>query len=95
MYYDDDPGIDLEAIETQRRDADLEQAAMEREGNRLDALRDKGICTHSSGVGYLKTPVYPEQVGLKPGQIRCTEGTGGCTFVADNDEEWCAAQEAL
>ncbi|MEW1842999.1 hypothetical protein AB0392_34095 [Nonomuraea angiospora] len=94
-YFEDDYGTDMEAIETLRRDADLEQAAMEREGNRLAALRKRGICTHSSGVTYRDPPVYEAQVGLRPGQSRCTEGTGGCTFVADSDEEWNAAQDAL
>ncbi|MEU7855128.1 hypothetical protein [Nonomuraea sp. NPDC049141] len=95
MYYDDDPGTDYEAIETQRMDADLEMAEMERRGNYLHALRQRGICTHSSGVEYRDPPVYPEQVGLKPGQSRCTEGTGGCTLVVNSDKEWYAAQDAL
>ncbi|MCF6467298.1 hypothetical protein FAF44_02575 [Nonomuraea sp. MG754425] len=94
-YFADDYGTDTEAIETLQRDADLEQTAMEREGNRLAALRAKGICTHSSGVMYRDPPVYPEQAGLRPGQTRCTEGTGGCTFVANSDEEWNATQDAL
>ncbi|MEV4083038.1 hypothetical protein AB0J43_22495 [Nonomuraea fuscirosea] len=93
MY--DDFGTDMEAIESLRRDADLEQAAMEREGNRLAALRARGICTHSSGVEYRDPPFYPEQVGLRPGQSRCTEGTGGCMFVANSEAEWQAAQDAL
>ncbi|TYB71133.1 hypothetical protein FXF51_01485 [Nonomuraea sp. PA05] len=91
----DDWGTDMEAIEDARRDADLEQAAMEREGNRLAALRARGICTHSSGVAYRDPPVYPEQDGLLPRQSRCTEGTAGCTRVFNSDEEWVAAQEAL
>jgi hypothetical protein len=94
-YFDDDPGTDLEAIETQRHDADLEQAAMEREGNRLAALRAQGICTHSSGVESRNPPFYESQVGLKPGQSRCTEGTGGCARVFNSDAEWAAAQAAL
>ncbi|TDD17237.1 hypothetical protein [Nonomuraea diastatica] len=68
---------------------------MERRGNYLAALRAKGVCTRSSGVMYRDPPVYQAQVGLKPGQSRCTEGTGGCTFVADPDAEWYAAQDAL
>ncbi|MGR6921258.1 hypothetical protein ACU635_44040 [[Actinomadura] parvosata] len=95
MSYGDDYGTDMEAIEDLRHDADLEQAAMEREGDRLAALRAQGICTHSSGVMYRNPPVYPEQVGLRPGQSRCTEGTGGCEFVANSDAEWFAAVDAL
>jgi hypothetical protein len=58
---------------------------MERVGNGIAAARKRGICTHQSAVGYLPTPVYPEQEGLKPGQLRCTEG---CGRVFDSDEEW-------
>ncbi|MEV0236825.1 hypothetical protein [Nonomuraea sp. NPDC050786] len=94
-YFEDDYGTDMEAIETLRRDADLEQAAMEREGNRLAALRRRGICTHGSVVGYVGKVIYPEQEGLKPGQSRCTEGTNGCKRVFNSDEEWVAAMEAL
>ncbi|MEV1003355.1 hypothetical protein [Nonomuraea sp. NPDC050202] len=93
--YHDDFGTDMEAIESMRHDADLEQAAMEREGNRLAALRARGICTHSSGVEYRDPPFYPEQTGLLPGQSRCTEGTAGCARVFNSDEDWVAAQEAL
>lgn len=93
MYYDF--GSEMEAIEDERRDTDLEQAAMEREGDRLAALRAQGICTHSSGVEYRNPPFYESQVGLKPGQSRCTEGTGGCARVFNSDAEWAAAQAAL
>ncbi|SEU46760.1 hypothetical protein [Nonomuraea wenchangensis] len=94
-YFEDDYGTEMEAIEDERRNADLEQAQMEREGNRLAALRRRGICTHGSVVGYVGKVIYPEQEGLQPGQSRCTEGTGGCKRIFNSDAEWYAAQDAL
>jgi hypothetical protein len=92
---DDDWGYEMEAIEAEHHDADLEQAQMEAVGNHLYALRQRGICTHGSTVGYVGKVIYPEQEGLEPGQSRCTEGAGGCERVFDSDEEWVAAREAL
>ena len=94
--YDDDYGYEQEAIEAERLDADLLQAQYTREANRAEAMRKRGICQHSSAVGYLPEgkQYYPEQAGLKPGQSRCTEGTNGCTAVFDSDEGWATARHA-
>lgn len=93
--YDDDFGSEMEALESERLDADLEMAQMNARANYLASLREQGICTHSSAVGYVGKVNYPEQKGLKPGQSRCTEGTGGCERVFNSDEEWFAAMEEL
>lgn len=94
MYYDDF-GSEMEAIEDERRDADLEMAEMTRRADYLESLRQRGICTHQSAVGYVGKVIYPQQEGLRPGQSRCTEGTGGCERVFNSDEEWVAAMDAL
>lgn len=90
-----DFGSEMEAIETERLDADLEMAQMEARANYLHALRKRGACTHQSAVGYISKVIHPQQEGLKPGQLRCTEGTGGCERVFNSDEEWFAAQDEL
>ncbi|MGW4639648.1 hypothetical protein ACWEN6_14025 [Sphaerisporangium sp. NPDC004334] len=86
MYYDDDPGADLEAIYDARRDADLEQAEMERAGNLIAALRRKGICTHQSWLEYRRPAIYPEQKDLRPGQVACTD-MEHCKQVFDSVED--------
>jgi hypothetical protein len=78
-------GYDPEAV---IQDADIEQAEFEAEGRAFAAAKRAGRCTHSSTVGFVGTIHYPEQVGLKPGQQRCTEKTNGCAAVFDSDEEW-------
>ena len=94
--FDDDPSADAEAIETQRLDADLEMAEMVATGNAMEAARRRGICCHSSTVGYLPPgqQCHPEQAGLKKGQQACTEHTGGCTAVFEGDDHWIAAIDA-
>ena len=69
------------------QDADIEQWEMEREGNRLAALKRQGICTHGSavGLGGDGKAHYPEAEGLLPGQVRCTEG---CGQVFETREAW-------
>lgn len=89
--YDYDPWAEMEAMEDERRDADREMAEMAAVGNAMARARARGVCQHTSIVGYLPTPVYPEQEGLAPGQSRCTEGCGA-TF--DSDDEWFYAMEA-
>lgn len=89
--YDTDPWADVEALETQRFDADLEMAEMARQGNAIAAARKAGRCAHQSAVGYRNPPVYPEQAGLKPGQSRCTDG---CGTVFASDDDWYAAMDA-
>jgi hypothetical protein len=79
-----------------RRDVDLEMAAMAAVGDAIAAARNAGRCAHQSAVGYLSPPCYPEQEGLRPGQLRCTdpfpggapEGWRGCGAVFDGDDDW-------
>lgn len=95
MSWDTDPMMELEALEDERRDADMEQAEWERQGRLFDRAQKAGRCTHSSGAGYVAGKVfYPEQEGLKPGQIACTEHTNGCNAIFNSDEEKAAATEA-
>lgn len=87
-YYGDyDPWAEQEALENERMEADMEQAEMERFGNAIAAAERAGRCTHGSTVGYREPPVYPEQVGLKPGQSRCND----CKRVFESDDDWMAA----
>lgn len=88
-YYDE------EAI---YQDADIEQAQAIQDSNHIDRQRAKGICMHNSvvggghnGQGPLEGGAYyPEQIGLKPGQMRCTEG---CGEIFESDEDWHDARE--
>ena len=68
------------------QDADLELAELHRIGRRVQRLREQGICCHSSSVGVSATGeiFYPEQVGLKAGQQRCTDI---CKRTFDSVEE--------
>lgn len=70
-----DLGYDPEAVV---QDADLELAALQAVGRRVARLRARGICCHSSSVGLSAdgTIYYPEQVGMRPGQQRCTDLCG-------------------
>jgi hypothetical protein len=79
------------------QDADILMMEYAREGRALANARKRGNCCHSSVVGYVPGGVfYPEQVGLNPGELRCTEGTNGCDRVFFSDEDWDQArQEAL
>jgi len=60
------------------QDADIEMAEYAREARAIDIARSRGECVHSSVVGRSSTGevYYPEQVGLAPGQFRCTDGCG-------------------
>lgn len=92
---DEDPyGYDTEAV---YRDADLEQAQWTAEANRLHALRNQGVCTHSSSVSLPDSGeiFYPEQEGLKPGEVACTEHTGGCTAVFPSQDAWFEAMQSV
>jgi hypothetical protein len=80
-------GYDPEAI---YQDADIEQAEMEAIGNRIHQLRKQGVCCHQSVVGYRNPPAYPEQEGLEPGQLRCTDGCGQVFLTTSH---WNAARE--
>ena len=93
---DDDPYYDLDVIPG-FRDADIEMAEAARYADRIEALRKRGVCGHGSAVAGLASGevFYPEQEGLKPGQVACTEHTGGCVAVFDSDDAWDAARMAL
>jgi hypothetical protein len=97
--YDEDPWADVEALETQRRDVGLEMAEMTAAGDALHAARAAGRCVHASAVGYVSPPVYPEQHGLRPGQVACTDGPvkadglRGCGEVFASDEAWGVAMD--
>lgn len=82
---DTDWGMEQEALDTERLDADMQQAGWEREGRAAHAARRAGRCCHSSIVSYRDPPFYPEQAGLAPGQSKCTEG---CGRVFASDEDW-------
>ncbi|MEU1273638.1 hypothetical protein [Streptomyces sp. NPDC005799] len=92
MFYDDETTADaLQADHEAQWDADLIQAEMEAAARRLAAHGKAGFCTHQSAVGCIPEPVYEEQIGLKPGQLRCTSG---CNTVFESDEAWEAASAA-
>lgn len=98
-YDDEDPWAEEEAAEDRRRDVDLEQAAMDAAGDALHRARRAGRCVHASAVGYISPPVYPEQQGLRPGQVACTDGPvradgrRGCGAVFASDAAWCQAMD--
>ena len=71
------------------QDADIEQFEMEQIGRSIAQARKAGHCTHQSVVGYRQPIFYPEQEGLKPGQMRCTEG---CGRVFEDDDDWYYAR---
>lgn len=64
-------------------DADMEQAEYERIGAHVAQLEGAGVCCHLSAVGYMPEPFYPAQVGLLPGEVRCTDGCGA-TFASED-----------
>lgn len=80
-------GYDPEAT---YQDADVEMAEARAIGRSIERARKSGVCCHLSAVGWLAEPFYPEQVGLEPGQMRCTDG---CGTVFLSDEDWFAAME--
>lgn len=90
-YPDETTGDANEAHWLAGIEADMEMAEMAAVGNRIAYQRRQGVCCHQSAVGYLPEPCYPEQEGLKPGQLRCTDG---CGQVFDSDEGWYAAMDA-
>ncbi|WP_204116462.1 hypothetical protein [Streptomyces sp. CS014] len=82
-FYDDESSSDeLEAIYTQRRDADLEMAAMNAAADEWHAIRDRGFCNHGSAQGAIGDKT------LKRGEVRCTSG---CNTVFASDAEWMDA----
>jgi hypothetical protein len=74
------------------RDADIEMAEMAAIGAAINSAHRRGVCTHGSAVGYHVKLYYPEQHGLRPGQLRCRV----CKEIFADDEDWHAAiDEAL
>lgn len=91
MIYADETTADaMQAWHEERMNADAEQAAMERVGDLIWSKRKQGKCMHQSSVAYRSEPYYPEQLGLLPGQSRCTEG---CLKVFDCDQDWYDAMD--
>jgi len=97
-YWDDypidaDPHYDGDVLV---RDEDILMAGYVAEANRLGRLRELGVCIHSSAVGVSESGeiYYREQVGLKRGQMACTEHTGGCAAVFDTEDAWHDARLA-
>ena len=86
----DDFGAEVEAAELASLDVDLEMAEMSASAAVGHAARAAGRCAHWGAVGYLPKPVYPAQQGLRPGELRCTDG---CGRVFASDEQWYAAME--
>jgi hypothetical protein len=75
--FDDDFGSEAEAIETARRDADLEQAELDAAGDALYAACDRmGICLHGVVLVVTETPV------ATPRRYRCKF----CREVATQEE---------
>lgn len=70
------------------QDADIEMWEMSQIGNAIGRAEARGVCCHTGVVGYLPEPVYPEQVGLRPGQSRCRDG---CGTVFYSDDDWITA----
>jgi hypothetical protein len=94
MYDDTDPMMELEAeleeLAGRRAAADREQAQIEAHGRAVARAEAAGRCCHGRAVSYRDPPVYPEQEGLAPGQLRCT---AGCGSVFGSDAAWLAAIE--
>lgn len=69
------------------QDADIEMLELDETARHIQALERRGICTHGRAVGLSESGriFYPEQVGLKPGQVRCITG---CGQVFESDEDW-------
>lgn len=63
---------------------------------RREALRADGVCAHGTVVTLPEsgTALCPEQEGLKPGEVACTERTGGCAVVFATALDWVAVREA-
>ena len=90
---DDDYGAELDALHTERIDAVLEQAEMDAAGDAYHAALaryrrtgDPKDCPHGSGYGYRNPPVYPEQEGLRPGEVRCHH----CHMAMTEADFWAA-----
>lgn len=76
------------------QDDDILMAEFAEEARRLQYLEKQGICVHGSAVGLPDNGMiyYPEQVGLKRGQVRCT---AGCGQVFDSEEDWDCARSSF
>jgi len=73
------------------QDADFEMREMEEVGRQMTAQRKRGVCQHASAVGFTGTVNYPEQEGLRTGELRCTEG---CARVFADQDAWFDAMES-
>ena len=69
-------------------DADLEMLELEAVGDAIWKAERTGRCCHSSAVSYRSPAYYPEQEGLRPGQLRCRD----CHQVFLSDADWDEAR---
>lgn len=90
-HYDPSPCDDVEAVEAARLDADLEMAEMDRVGDAVAAAERAGVCHHSSAVRYRSPVAYDDQIGLRPGQLRCRY----CQQVFASDQDWLQAMDEV
>ena len=75
--------FDQEAIESEKRDSDIELANFENVGKRLTALSKKGICYH----GHVKDETFN-----KPdGKVTCF----GCGKVWNSDKDWYTEYKSI
>jgi hypothetical protein len=56
-YTETGPGMEDEALEAERFEADMEMAELTRAGNAMHRAQRAGICTHGSSVGYRRLPL--------------------------------------
>lgn len=68
------------------QEADILMAQYAEEARAGERARAAGLCTHNSWVGASRSGeiFYPEQEGLKPGEVVCTDGCGR-KFASDED----------
>lgn len=84
--FDDDYGYEMEAIETERFDADMEMAQLTARANDAERARSNGVCQHSSRIGGNPQRVYyPEHFILGRDEQVCTERTGGCLAIGPDE----------
>ena len=72
------------------QDADIEMARMSEMAHRVATLRKRGICCHTSSLGFSGTVHYPAQETMRIGQVLCTDL---CGRLFDSDEEMYADAE--
>lgn len=83
-----DPGMEQEALEQERFEADMEMAQLEAIGRRNDALRKRGICPHSyrTGRNAWNHTIYPQVAALSIGDELCNDC--GVVIPRDSPDNW-------